>query len=458
MIPSIGIRLQSLFARGAWRRYAVLLLIDLLLRIPVILLVAADPARAVPMGDSPGYYRLAVNLSEAGMFSQGTTEPYVPDADRTPGYPLFLAAVFLLSGQSVVAAAAAQSLLHALSGLLIARLGERLFGSVRIGIAGALLWAAAPIPAIFCGILLTETLFTPVFLLTLLLLAKPSLGRAAAAGAALGAGILIRPIALLLWPALGLTFLIGISWRRALAHFAVFSTLAAAVLAPWLIRNTVVFGRPTLASVQGVNILYNTISGYIAWRDGLTLMEARMETEQLYAEYLRENGIRPSNRVEISDAESSLAMQILQTDPLRILFLNGVDSLNGFRPGASYMFIFLSPDTLEADDLMEGELSPAVSHMDRPEILLTMLLLTTFYGLLFVLAAAGIAILFRKRNGKALALFLLPSLVLIYLPGISSNARFRIPIEPLMCLLAVAALAGIYPLLSTKLRGKSASA
>ncbi|MFN2297550.1 MAG: hypothetical protein ACK2UB_01785, partial [Anaerolineales bacterium] len=134
------------------------------------------------------------------------------------------------------------------------------------------------------------------------------------------------------------------------------------------------------------------------------------------------------------------------------------DSLNGFRPGASYMFIFLSPDTLEADDLMEGELSPAVSHMDRPEILLTMLLLTTFYGLLFVLAAAGIAILFRKRNGKALALFLLPSLVLIYLPGISSNARFRIPIEPLMCLLAVAALAGIFPLLSTKLRGKSASA
>jgi 4-amino-4-deoxy-L-arabinose transferase-like glycosyltransferase len=458
MIHSIGTCIHSLFARGARRRYAALLIIDLLLRIPVILLVASDPARAIPMGDSPGYYRLAVNLSEMGVYSQETVEPYHPDADRTPGYPMLLAAIFLLSGPSVVAVSVVQSLLHGLSGLLVARLGERLFGSIRIGVAGALLWAVAPIPAIFCGILLTETLFTPVFLLTLLLLAKPSLGRAAAAGAALGAGILIRPIALLLWPALGLTFLIGISWRRALAHFAVFSTLAAAALTPWLIRNTIVFGGPTLASVQGVNILYNTISGYIAWRDGLTLMEARMETEQLYAEYLRENGIQPSNRVELSDAESSLAMQILRTDPVRILFLNGVDSLNGFRPGASYMFIFLSPDTLEADDLMEGELSPAVSHMDRPEILLTILLLTAFYGLLFLLAAAGIALLFRKRNGKALALLLLPSLILIYLPGISSNARFRIPIEPLMCLLAVAAVAGIFPLLSAKWREKSASA
>jgi 4-amino-4-deoxy-L-arabinose transferase-like glycosyltransferase len=458
MIQSIGTRIHSFFAHGPWRRYAALLLIDLLLRIPVILLVASDPARAVPMGDSPGYYRLAVNLSETGVYSQGTVEPYLPDADRTPGYPLFLAAVFLLSGPSVVAVSVVQSLFHGLSGLLVARLGERLFGSIRIGVAAALLWAAAPIPAIFCGILLTETLFTPVFLLTLLLLTEPSLRRAALAGAALGAGILIRPIALLLWPALMPVFFFGTPWRRALAHSAVFSVVLAAVVSPWPIRNAAVFGKPALSAVQGVNILYNTASGYIARRDGLTLQEARAATEQLYAEYLQETGLQPNTPIEESDAESALAMRILRADPIRGAWFNALDSLNGFRPGASYMFIFLSPDTLEADDLMEGELSPAVSHMDRPEILLTILLLTAFYGLLFLLAAAGIALLFRKRNGKALALLLLPSLILIYLPGISSNARFRIPIEPLMCLLAVAAVAGIFPLLSAKWREKSASA
>jgi hypothetical protein len=437
------------------RRYAVLFLIDLLLRLPVIALVMSNPARAVPMGDPPGYYRLAVNLSERGLYSQDGAEPYLPDADRTPGYPLFLAAIFAAAGPSVAAVAVAHSLLHGLTGLLVARLGENLFGSARVGAAGALLWAVAPIPSIFCGILLTETLFTPAFLLALLLLAKPSLRRAALAGGALGLGILIRPIGLLVWPALFPAFLPGNGWRRALANFAAFSTVAAAVLAPWLIRNNAVFGKPALSSVQGVNILYNTVSGYIAWRDGLTLMEARTVTEQKYIDYLREEGLQPSNPVEQSDAESALAVKILLADPVRGLWFNTLDSLNGFRPGASYMFVFLSPETLEPDDVEGGELSPAVSNIDRPEILLTTIVLSAFYALLFLLSAGGIAVLIRKKNWFTLLLFGLPSLVLLMLPGISSNARFRIPIEPLMCLLTAAALSEILPFLASRRQRKS---
>jgi 4-amino-4-deoxy-L-arabinose transferase-like glycosyltransferase len=451
MIRRIQAGFSTLANAEPLRRYLFLFALDFLLRIPVILLVAADPARAVPMGDPPGYYRLAVNLSEQGIYSQGTAEPYLPDTDRTPGYPLFLAAIFAVAGQSVVAAAVAQSLLHGLSGLLVARLGESLFGSPRIGAAGALLWAVAPIPAIFCGILLTETLFTPVFLLTLLLLTECSPRRSLLAGGALGLGILIRPIASLVWPALLPAFFPGTGWRRALANFAVFCAAAAAVLAPWLIRNNAVFGKPVLSSVQGVNILYNTISGYIAWRDGLTLTEARSETERLYAEYLAENGIHPSNRVETSDAESALAMKILLADPVRVLWFNGVDSLNGFRPGASYMVVFLSPNTLAPDDVSGGELSPAVANMARPEILLTMILLSGFYVALFLLAAAEIYSLLRRKKWRVLLLFGLPAAVLIYLPGISSNARFRIPVEPLICLLAAAALVEIPPLLAARL-------
>jgi len=455
MIRKIGAQIDSLMAANPRRRYAVLFAVDLLLRIPVILLVMANPARAVPMGDSPGYYRLAENLSQRSVYSQAYAEPYIPDAARTPGYPLFVAAVFTAAGPSLVAVAVAQSLLHGLSGLLVARLGETWFRSARIGAAGALLWAVAPVPSVFCGILLTETLFTPVFLFALLMLSEPSLRRAALAGAALGLGILIRPIASLVWPALLPAFFPGNTWRRALANFAVFSAAAAAVLAPWLIRNAAVFGQPALSSVQGVNILYNTVSGYIAWRDGLTLGEARDATERMYREYLEERGIQPSNPVEVSDAQSALAMDILRSNPIPILWFNAVDSLNGFRPGASYVFIFLSPDTLDSDDTLEGELSPAMSNLGRPEILLMTLALSAFYVFLFLLAAVGIVSLVRGKKWLALMLFGLPAAVLIYLPGISSNARFRIPIEPLLCLLAAAALSEIIPFLAARVRKPS---
>jgi hypothetical protein len=455
MIRKIRALPNPLIGTNPRRRYILLFAIDLLLRVPVILLVMANPARAVPMGDPPGYLRLAVNLTEHGVYSQAAAVPYLPDADRTPGYPLFLASIFAIAGPSMAAVAVAQSVLHALTGLLVARLGENLFGSARIGSAGALCWAAAPIPAIFCGILLTETLFTPVFLLTLLLLSKPSVRRAAFAGGIAGIGILIRPIAFLIWPALFPTFVIRSRGRKAMVDFAAFSAVLAAVLSPWMYRNAVVFGTPTLAAVQGVNLLYNTAAGYIAWMDGLTLAEARTVTEQNYFAYLEQEGLQPANPVEESNAESALAMRILLADPIRGFWFNGVDSLNGFRPGASYMFVFLSPGTLEPDDLAEGELSPAVSNIDRPEILLTMVLLSAFYGFLFLLAAAGIISLLRKRDWKTLSLFLLPSLILLYLPGISSNARFRIPIEPLMCLLAAAALLEILPPIAARLRKKS---
>ncbi len=454
MIQKIGARLNSIVDDTPRRRYLILFLFDLLLRLPVILLVLANPSRAVPMGDPPGYYQLALNLAEHGVYSQGTGVPYLPEANRTPGYPLFLDLVFQVSGPSVVAVAIAQSLLHALVGVMIARLGERNFGSVRIGMGGALFWAIAPIPSVFSGILFTEILFTSVFLLLLLLLTDPPLRRAAVAGGVLGIGILIRPIAILVWPALLPFFFLGSGWRRWVARYAVFSLILVAVVSPWIYRNTVVFGKPIVSSIQGNNLLYYNAAGYIARRDGLTLRESQELAIQEYQAYLLEKKLQPATPMEESDAMSATAIRILSADPIRALWFNWLDSLNGFRPGVSYLFMFLAPDSLTPNDTTGAELSPAVSNLDRPEILLTAVLLSVFYGFLFLLAAAGIVSLVRKRNWKVLTLFGIPCFFLMYSPGLASNARFRIPVEPLLCLLAAAALSEILPLIITRFRRK----
>ena len=433
------------FLKGAaWRRYLVLFLLGFLLRLPVLFLALTNPARAIPPGDAPGYYQLAINLLRHGVFSPSSAAPFQPDPFRTPGYPLFLALIFFLAGSSTLAVVFTQSLLHAVTGLVIVRLGEKVLGSLRIGVIGCLLWMIVPLPAVFAGLLLSEILFTAFFLVLLLVLTETRLVYSAFGGALLGAAILIRPIGIFLWPSLIPALCLGIGWRRAIAKCALFSAIVAAVIAPWLYRNYLIFGRVTLETVQS-NLLYYNAAGYITWRDGIALEEARDVATRYYQQYLAEKGLHPATAAEESDAMYSAAMRMLLADPLRAIWFNALDSLNGLRPGASYLIMYLEPGKINPDSVTNGELSPAISNINRPEILLVTVILSVFYGLLYLLSAIGILQLLWYRKWMALALLVVPCILIMYIPALASNARFRIPIEPILCLLATLALCKAIP-------------
>jgi hypothetical protein len=434
----------SFLEGAAWRRYLVLFLLGFLLRLPVIFLALANPARATPPGDAPGYYQLATNLFLHGVFSPSSAAPFQPDPFRTPGYPLFLALIFFLAGSSTLAVVFVQSLLHAVTGLVIVRLGEKVLGSLHIGVIGCVLWMIAPLPAIFAGLLLSEILFTAFFLVLLLVLTETRLVYSAFGGALLGAAILIRPIGIFLWPSLIPALCLGIGWRRAIAKCALFSVMVAAVIAPWLYRNYLIFGRVTLETVQS-NLLYYNAAGYITWRDGISLGEARDAATRYYQQYLAEKGLHPATAVEESDAMYSAAIRMLLADPLRAIWFNALNSLNGLRPGASYLIMYLDPGKINPDSVTNGELSPAISNINRPEILLVTVILSVFYGLLYLLSAIGILQLLWDRKWMALALLVVPCILIMYIPALASNARFRIPIEPILCLMAALALGKAIP-------------
>ncbi len=430
----------SFFEGAAWRRYLGLLLLGFLLRLPVLFLAAANPARSIPPGDAPGYFQLALHLYRSGVFSQSSAAPFQPEVSRTPGYPLFLALIFLFTGPSTLAAGIMQSLLHAVTGLVVFRLGEKIFRSDRTGIAGCLLWAIAPLPAIFAGLLLSEILFTAVFMILLLTLTEDRLVFSALGGALLGAAVLIRPVGIFLWPSVIPALWIGVGVRRAIAKCVLFSALASAVIVPWMYRNESIFGRPALATVQGENLLYYNAAGYLTWRDGVSLGQARDEATRYYQQYLIEKGLHPVTAVEVSDAMSAAAMQMLLEDPFRAIWFNALNSLNGLRPGASYFLMFLDPGMVNPDSTTNGELSPAISNIAQPEILLVTVLLSLFYGILYLFSAAGIFLLLVRRKWKALAVLVAPCILIMYIPALASNGRFRIPIEPILCLLAAWAL------------------
>lgn len=163
-----------------------------------------------------------------------------------PGYPLFLGFLYLLFGHSFAAVKVAQSLLGALTCVVILLIGERLF-TRRVGLVAAAIAAVYPHLVYYTGILMAETLF--VFLSTLCLYTlvrlreDPSPRHMALAGVALGVASLTRPMLLFL-PALLLLWIwleFGTA-RRALLVTATLSLWMALVILPWTVRNYVVTG------------------------------------------------------------------------------------------------------------------------------------------------------------------------------------------------------------------------
>src|SRR4030095_10484807 len=69
--------------------------------------------------DAVGYHQLAVNLLQRGIFSLNTQPPFQPDAIRTPGYPLFIAAVYVVVGINPRAVLIVQAILDAITVVLV---------------------------------------------------------------------------------------------------------------------------------------------------------------------------------------------------------------------------------------------------------------------------------------------------------------------------------------------------
>lgn len=239
------------------RSLRIALAVGLVLR---VLVVAVEPDYR-PVADPSDYLRHALVIADTGSFPVSLTPGGGPTAYRGPVYPLFLGALFGLTGDSVTAARVAQGLLGVLSVWLVALLVFRLWG-LRAGQVAA--WLAALFaPFVALGsTLLSEVVLVPLELGALLcaLAARDSPRRARlwglAAGALTGAAALAHANAILLAiPVLALILRRRDGGRRVAPALAALAATAA-LIGAWAIRNASQFdafvplstaGGPTLA-------------------------------------------------------------------------------------------------------------------------------------------------------------------------------------------------------------------
>lgn len=262
----------------------------LAVRLVYILVIARAP---VGVGGDAGFYHSSANLIAHGHFLyRGIFGHAYVTQEHPPLFALVLSVASLFGGDSLLAHRIVGCALGSLAVVLIAVLATRAGGRRAGYLAGAI--AAAYPPLVTAdGLAMSEPLFvvmTAAALVVALQAHRTGRTRDAALLGALvglatltrGEGILLLP--LLAWPAGWLGARAGRGQRIAV------STAAALILiAPWVVRNTSVFGHPSLAAdantlIAGANCRDTYYGHDIGWWSLGCMVRSRTRSQVLHGD------------------------------------------------------------------------------------------------------------------------------------------------------------------------------
>jgi 4-amino-4-deoxy-L-arabinose transferase-like glycosyltransferase len=220
-----------------------------------------------PLGnaDSAAYESLAISLSHGGPYQaqEGGAGPggFPTDLQRPPGYPAFLALVNASEVISTRRTAIVQCLIGAAFVALIAFFG-RLIASASVGLLAGLFYATDWITIVHTPMVIAETMYCIALGLAILIYAlaleKPRASLALLAGLFLGISALIKPAAQVVLFA----FVIGWIFQRNRSRKSLlFFVSYLAWVVPWIARNQVKYGVPTLSEIGTADLYFYTAQG-----------------------------------------------------------------------------------------------------------------------------------------------------------------------------------------------------
>ncbi|MCU1245604.1 MAG: yrrB 6, partial [Acidobacteria bacterium] len=191
--------------RRGWLAPASVFLVALVLRLVAARELSELPLFRTPQLDSREYLDWARVIASGDLTLPGALP-------HGPGYAWFLALLLRLFDGSLGAVRMVQSVVGALTCLLVFRITRRFFGASAALVAGLIAAAYGPLIYIDVSLLGEGLLIASITAATWLVLDRDgdlSLRRASLSGIALGAAILVRPTALVLLPILA-----TVLWRR----------------------------------------------------------------------------------------------------------------------------------------------------------------------------------------------------------------------------------------------------
>ncbi len=405
--------------------------------------------------DDYQYRTLAINLASHGVFSLHSTPPFRPDVFRTPGYPAFLAVIFGITG-SFFAVAFVQTILAALTGIVVYEL-VRTFSVRRIvACAAALLFALEPTVMNSSMRLATEILFTFLVTLSVFILffrkeSGPTFKTCFLGGLVLGLAVLVRPIGLFL-PLCIPVFLFfryrhdSIPFKHIVFAILVFWIGTGSALIPWLARNSISAGTWSISSLPAYNLLFYNTAYFLAQREHLPIATVQERLQREAGSH--DTGVLTAPErigknfalavAKLKDKKLSYLAFHLKKVPSFFL-ASGVSSILNDMPRADRWLMsrgLVSDHASSASGLFEaGRWRTVLAKSFRAPLLLLDRLFLAFTALC---AAVFLYISLRQSKWRfhaTLLAFLVLYFALTSIPV--GGARFRVPAEPFLFSLAI---------------------
>lgn len=385
------------------KRYRILLLIllgALLLRGGIAM--AAKKSFSMDP-DSYSYETIAHTILQNGTLT--------PSANRTPGFPAFIAMIYAVLGSDFKNIVLVQALIATLTIVLVYMIGRKVIGE-RAGLMAAALVAVDPFQVYFSAKVLTETLFT--FMLCLIVYAILFLqedqthgGRTSfILGLLLGLTALLRPevvgLAVVLAAGYGISVLLKRRNFRGMVNMGIMLLTMAAILLPWGLRNQRLLGRFVVTSTNGGWTMYEglatdySVDGWDKYR-----------REKMYPD-LTAYGL--DNELKVNDHFAAKSRIYIREHPGDFILLSVRKLFKLYRVIPYEVFS------------MKARIASVLYFLP-----------------LLLLFIAGM-VLTRSQVIRLMPIYL----VLAYVSGIhmlfTSQIRYRVPLQPLMAVVAAAAI------------------
>jgi len=418
-----------------WRWTAVAVLLGLVVRVAWVAWVGHQ----APLGlfDPARYAGYAAQMAHG----KGYVEPLTgqPTAYYPPGYPWFLGVIAWLQAHGPfgdflpLAAGLVQAVLGAATvafGAVIARRAV----SARAGVVAGFGLALYPNLVFHSGALLSETLYNFLFLgfLTALLVLPWPAGlnnrRVAGAAVLFGLAVLVRPISLAVLPVLLVVWWASArSWASALRWTAITLAVVAALILPWTVRNAVrMHAFIPLSTNTGDNFCIGHHDGATG---GFDLNKACNSGEGV--QFGSRSEVR-NDRIKTSRSLRYLSHHLgrepwLVTRRAYYMFERDDDALRAVQSYGLDRWIGRGAERALAD-LANG-----------------------VYIVVGLLGALGLLRLTLSRRPAAL-LIVLSALATVAVPlAFFGDARFKVPVMPLLVIAAAAAVSRFDPATSTEI-------
>ncbi|MBB29366.1 MAG: hypothetical protein CME25_10760 [Gemmatimonadetes bacterium] len=363
--------------------------------------------------DAQVYHILASNLVAGRGYTDAREAPFAPTRIRTPGYPSFIALVYLLFGTDHRVLLVAQSVLGALSAYFVFLLGARLFDS-RAGLLGAAMVALYPALIYYDTRVLREGLAASVLTLTVLLAVYNNQNRKPfpllITGALLTLLSLSKPEFILLYAPVVFLLVRPLRNLRAILKPALLVALPIVVVwSAWTARNYTTFGSLSPVTVGlGSTIWFGSRWAEIGGED-------RKQKDYLH--------LNVKTRDRIRDIRSSSDESKIEKTFMQLLLKDLAD-----KPGWFASMVLKKGYLFWKDANGTKKMLPAIHPTAAT-------LVNLYYYLLLGLAITALALSAKSREWVLPVASVIGTFMITY-ALLHVRNRYRVPVLPLTLLLS----------------------